>query len=99
VVSLLAAGGDEARSAGGQSLVPLLNLRLVRPRLAVDLGRLRGLDASDAGRSFPAPTPGRSSVPRAPSGRSCSPSPVIGSRRRRRISTPATARSRCSASG
>jgi carbon-monoxide dehydrogenase medium subunit len=44
-VGLLAAGGDEARAlAGGQSLVPLLNLRVVRPRLVVDLNRVTGLD-------------------------------------------------------
>ena len=30
--------------AGGQSLVPLLNLRLARPSLLVDVTRLRGLD-------------------------------------------------------
>src|SRR5207237_5551189 len=30
--------------AGGQSLVPLLNLRLARPSLLVDVGRLPGLD-------------------------------------------------------
>jgi carbon-monoxide dehydrogenase medium subunit len=44
-VALLADGGDDARAlAGGQSLVPLLNLRLVRPRLVVDLNRVAGLD-------------------------------------------------------
>ncbi|MBI1736890.1 MAG: FAD binding domain-containing protein [Candidatus Rokubacteria bacterium] len=44
-VGLLAGGGDDARAlAGGQSLVPLLNLRLVRPRLVVDLNRVAGLD-------------------------------------------------------
>ena len=43
-VALLAEGGDEARAlAGGQSLVPLLNLRLVRPRLVVDLNRIDAL--------------------------------------------------------
>lgn len=30
--------------AGGQSLVPLLNLRLARPSLLIDVGRLPGLD-------------------------------------------------------
>jgi carbon-monoxide dehydrogenase medium subunit len=31
--------------AGGQSLMPLLNMRLARPRLLVDLNRVEGLDA------------------------------------------------------
>lgn len=30
--------------AGGQSLMPMLNMRLARPRLVVDLGRVEGLD-------------------------------------------------------
>lgn len=43
-IALLHDAGDEARVlAGGQSLVPLLNLRLVRPRLVVDLRRVPGL--------------------------------------------------------
>jgi carbon-monoxide dehydrogenase medium subunit len=43
-IGLLAEAGEEARLlAGGQSLVPLLNLRLVRPRLVVDLRRVAGL--------------------------------------------------------
>ncbi len=37
----LAEGGDEAKVlAGGQSLVPALNMRLVRPSLLVDINRL-----------------------------------------------------------
>ncbi|HEY3240223.1 MAG TPA: FAD binding domain-containing protein, partial [Acidimicrobiia bacterium] len=37
--------GDEARPlAGGQSLVPMLNMRLARPAVLVDLNRLPGLD-------------------------------------------------------
>jgi carbon-monoxide dehydrogenase medium subunit len=40
-LDLLGAHGGEARPlAGGQSLVPLLNYRLARPRLIVDLNRL-----------------------------------------------------------
>ena len=40
-LDLLARHGGEARPlAGGQSLVPLLNYRLARPRLVVDLNRL-----------------------------------------------------------
>jgi aerobic carbon-monoxide dehydrogenase medium subunit len=40
-VSALARGGDEAKVlAGGQSLIPLLNFRLARPTLLVDLNRI-----------------------------------------------------------
>jgi CO/xanthine dehydrogenase FAD-binding subunit len=42
----LARGGEDAKPlAGGQSLVPLLNMRLARPSLLVDLNRVAGLDA------------------------------------------------------
>jgi carbon-monoxide dehydrogenase medium subunit len=45
-LQLLAEHGDEARSlAGGQSLVPMLNLRLAVPGVVVDLNALPGLDA------------------------------------------------------
>jgi carbon-monoxide dehydrogenase medium subunit len=47
-LDVLAQAGDEARPlAGGQSLVPLLAMRLARPRLVVDLQRvpeLRGIE-------------------------------------------------------
>jgi len=36
--------GDAKLLAGGQSLVPLLNMRLARPALVVDLNRVEGLD-------------------------------------------------------
>src|SRR5262249_52689337 len=40
-VANLAAGGGEAKVlAGGQSLIPLLNFRLARPSLLVDLNRI-----------------------------------------------------------
>jgi CO/xanthine dehydrogenase FAD-binding subunit len=40
-LTLLARHGDEAKAlAGGQSLVPLLNFRLARPAVVVDLNRL-----------------------------------------------------------
>jgi CO/xanthine dehydrogenase FAD-binding subunit len=43
-LAALAEGGDEAKPiAGGQSLVPALNMRLVRPAVLVDLNRA-GLD-------------------------------------------------------
>jgi len=42
--------GDEARPlAGGQSLVPMLNMRLARPTVLVDLNRLPALDGIAAG--------------------------------------------------
>ena len=44
-LALLRAHGDEAKLlAGGQSLVPLLNLRLARPGVLVDLNHVAGLD-------------------------------------------------------
>ncbi len=43
--ALLRARGDEAKVlAGGQSLMPLLAMRLARPSLLVDLGSVDGLD-------------------------------------------------------
>ena len=43
-VSMLARGGGDAKLlAGGQSLMPMLNFRLVRPALLVDINRVRGL--------------------------------------------------------
>lgn len=48
----LAAYGEDARVlAGGQSLVPMLNLRMVRPAALVDLGRVPGLRGIVAGRA------------------------------------------------
>jgi len=44
-VDTLARHGDAAKVlAGGQSLVPMLNMRLVRPRVLVSLRRVPGLD-------------------------------------------------------
>lgn len=43
-VAALAGGGDAKVLAGGQSLVPLLAMRLATPRLLVDLNRIPGLD-------------------------------------------------------
>lgn len=52
-LQLLAEHGDEARPlAGGQSFVPMLNLRLAAPAVVVDLNALSGLDGvtlSDGG--------------------------------------------------
>lgn len=45
-VSALAAGTGEAKLlAGGQSLVPMLNFRLLAPEVVVDINRIPGLDA------------------------------------------------------
>ena len=38
--------------SGGQSLVPLMSMRLVRPELLVDIGRLDGLDRIDMGETL-----------------------------------------------
>lgn len=44
-IELLAELGDEAKVlAGGQSLVPMMNFRLVRPTALVDINRVPGLD-------------------------------------------------------
>jgi aerobic carbon-monoxide dehydrogenase medium subunit len=42
------AGGDGKILAGGQSLLPLMNLRLARPSVLVDLRRVEGLDGTVA---------------------------------------------------
>ncbi|MGQ0551301.1 MAG: FAD binding domain-containing protein [Armatimonadota bacterium] len=44
-LALLAEYGSEAKLlAGGQSLMPLLNMRLARPAVLIDLNRVKGLD-------------------------------------------------------
>ena len=49
--ALLAEHGDEAKVlAGGQSLVPALNFRLLRPSVLVDVNRVAGLDRIDGDR-------------------------------------------------
>jgi CO/xanthine dehydrogenase FAD-binding subunit len=49
-VSLLAEAGDDAKViAGGQSLVPLLNFRLARPSVLVDVNPLADLDYLQVG--------------------------------------------------
>src|SRR5204863_8766657 len=40
------ANGEAKVLAGGQSLVPLLNMRLARPALLVDVNRVPGLDGA-----------------------------------------------------
>jgi aerobic carbon-monoxide dehydrogenase medium subunit len=49
-VRLLAEGGDEAKIlAGGQSLMPMLNLRLAHPELLIDINMADGRPPSAAG--------------------------------------------------
>jgi CO/xanthine dehydrogenase FAD-binding subunit len=43
VAALAGAGGDAKIIAGGQSLVPMLNFRLLRPSILVDINRIPGL--------------------------------------------------------
>ena len=45
VAVLHAHGGDAKILAGGQSLVPLLNFRMLRPKVLIDVNALPGLDA------------------------------------------------------
>jgi aerobic carbon-monoxide dehydrogenase medium subunit len=48
VLSLLAEHGDEAKvMAGGQSLVPLLAMRLARPAQVIDINRVAGMSEID----------------------------------------------------
>jgi carbon-monoxide dehydrogenase medium subunit len=50
VVEHLARHGEDAKLlAGGQSLMPMLNLRLARPSVIVDLNRVAGLDGITEG--------------------------------------------------
>ncbi len=44
VAALAAADGEAKILAGGQSLVPMLNFRLLRPAVLVDINRIAGLD-------------------------------------------------------
>ena len=45
-LELLAQHGDDCKVlAGGQSLVPMMNMRLARPAALLDINRLGGLDA------------------------------------------------------
>ena len=46
VLTLLAQHGDEAKLlAGGQSLMPMLNFRLIRPSVLIDLSAVSGMDS------------------------------------------------------
>src|ERR1044072_3576045 len=43
IAALAQAGGEAKILAGGQSLVPMLNFRLLRPSILVDINRIPGL--------------------------------------------------------
>jgi CO/xanthine dehydrogenase FAD-binding subunit len=45
VQALAEAGGDAKIIAGGQSLMPMMNFRLVKPSVLVDINRIPGLDS------------------------------------------------------
>jgi CO/xanthine dehydrogenase FAD-binding subunit len=54
-LTLLGERGDEAKIlAGGQSLVPLLNMRLAMPEVLVDINGVAGLDSYSPGAQFSA---------------------------------------------
>ena len=77
-LAALAEGGEDAKPiAGGQSLVPALNMRLVRPTLLVDLSRagLDGIAENGSVRIGATVAPGRARArrrsPPAARGRRC----------------------------
>ena len=47
----LGAGGDGKILAAGRSLVPMLNIRLVRPSILIDINRVPGLGFVDPSRN------------------------------------------------
>lgn len=49
VAMLVDAGGEAKVLAGGQSLVPMLNFRLLRPAILVDINRIPGLASIEEG--------------------------------------------------
>ncbi|HMH70839.1 MAG TPA: FAD binding domain-containing protein, partial [Bradyrhizobium sp.] len=49
VLAVLASEGSDAQIiAGGQSLMPMLNTRLAKPKVLIDIMRLKELDRIDA---------------------------------------------------
>jgi carbon-monoxide dehydrogenase medium subunit len=48
VEALVRAGGEGKILAGGQSLMPMLNFRLLRPSILIDINRIAGLDRIEA---------------------------------------------------
>ena len=47
--ALAEAGGDARLLAGGQSLVPMMNFRLVSPEVIIDMNGVSALDFIDCG--------------------------------------------------
>jgi carbon-monoxide dehydrogenase medium subunit len=47
-VAVLAGDSDSMALAGGQSLIPMLRFRLIRPSVVVDIGRIEGLDSIES---------------------------------------------------
>jgi carbon-monoxide dehydrogenase medium subunit len=47
-IELLGAHPDAKVLAGGQSLIPMMNMRLARPSALVDIGRIEGLSGIEA---------------------------------------------------
>ena len=87
-LDLLARHGEDAKLlAGGQSLVPMMNMRLVRPAVIVDLNRVAALGAS--GRRRAACGWARSCASTRSSATGASPPPRPSSPRRRRYRPPA----------
>jgi CO/xanthine dehydrogenase FAD-binding subunit len=75
-LTMLAQHGEDAKVlAGGQSLVPMLNFRLVRPAYLVDLNDIPGLDAIrvDDGRLMLGAMARQRAVERSPLVRECCP--------------------------
>jgi aerobic carbon-monoxide dehydrogenase medium subunit len=66
-------GEDAKLLAGGQSLLPMLNLRLVRPTAVIDINAVDAREPYlDDGRLvLPALTPGCSTIPRFAATRRC----------------------------
>ncbi len=47
-VAVLAGESNSMALAGGQSLIPMLRFRLIRPSVVVDIGRIQGLDSIES---------------------------------------------------
>jgi len=97
-LALLAEHGEDGTVlAGGQSLVPMLNLRLVRPRILVDVNRLPGLDGVTAQpgsrlRLGALARAGRSGWRRRPTSPRSARSPAVRGTSRSSASSPASTR-------
>ena len=51
-VAVLNSDSDAMALAGGQSLIPMMRFRLIRPSVVVDIGRIEGWDSVDSSRDF-----------------------------------------------